>query len=138
MVLESPIIILKEIDVPEASIKLRSDGIVLVHYKKNVTIDADTQFSMRELFKELAPGKKLNYIFSADAGVSFTKDARENSAKSTQDSPIAAYAVIANNLAYRIIANFYLKVNKPKVPFKLFPNTEEALFWLHANKAITL
>jgi len=138
MVLESPIIILKEMDLPEASIKLRSDGIVLVNYKKNITIDADTQLSMREIFKELAPGKKLNYIFSADAGVSFTKDARENSAKSTVDSPIAAYAVIANNLAYRIIANFYLKVNKPKVPFKLFATIEEALIWLRSYKLNTI
>lgn len=126
----SQIIILKEVDTPEAEIKLRSDGITHVHYKTNVVIDADTQLSMREIFKELAPGKKLKYIFSAETGVTFTKEARENSV--AVDSPIAAYAIIANNLAYRIIGNFYLKVNKPLVPYKLFSTADEAIEWLNS------
>jgi len=125
------IIIVKEVNIPEALIRLRSDGIIHVNYKKNVTIDIDSQQLMREIYKDLAPGKKLHYIFSAAIGVTFTKEVRENS--SGPDSPIASYAIIANNLAYRIIANFYLKVNKPKVPYKLFPTVEAAVEWLHTQ-----
>jgi hypothetical protein len=133
MISISQIITLKEINTPEARIKLRSDGIVHVHYKKNVVIDSETQVSMRAHFQELAPGKRLKYIFSADAGVTFTKEARENSVNSQHDSPIAAYAILANNVAYRIIANFYLKVNKPRVPYKMFAEMEEAEKWLHSR-----
>ena len=132
--LASPVIILKEVDIPEASIKLRSDGIVHVHYKKNTTIDMEAQGFMREIYKEMAPGKMFHYIFSAASGLTFTNEAMKNSMD--KDSPIASYAVIANNTAYRLIANFYLKVNKPKVPYKLFSSVEEAVEWLHLQGSL--
>lgn len=125
----SKIVILKEVDIPEALIRLRSDGIVHVHYKQNVTIDIETREMMRELYRELAPNKKLHYIFSAASGVSFTKEARENSG--AENSPIASYAIIANNLAYKLVANFFLRVTKPKAPYKVFSDFDEAVEWLH-------
>lgn len=133
MTSEAKIVVLKEKDIPEALIKLRSDGIIHVHYKKNVTIDIETREMMREIYRELAPGKKLNYIFSADNGVTFTKEARENSNEA--NSPIASYAIIANNLAYRLVANFYLKVTKPAVPYRIFSSVKEAVAWLHSQPA---
>jgi len=129
MVIAPQIIILKEINIPEALIQLRSDGIIHVHYKKNTTVDVETQRVMRDIFRQMAPGKKLPYIFSASSGVTITKEARENS--NVPDSPIGAYAIIANNLAYRLVANFYLKVNKPVIPSKLFSTIEDALEWIY-------
>lgn len=131
MILTSKIIIVKEVDIPEALVRLRSDGIMHVHYKKNTTIDTEAQLMMREIYREMVPGKTLPYIFSAASGVTFTKEARENSRG--KDSPIASYAIIANNLAYRLIANFYLKVNKPKVPYRLFSTMEDAVEWLQGQ-----
>ena len=38
--------------------------------------------------------------------------------------------LIVTNLAYKIIANFYMKVHKPKRPLKTFRNEEDAIEWL--------
>lgn len=39
-------------------------------------------------------------------------------------------AIVISNLAQKIIANFYLKFNKPQMPTKIFTSTEKALEWL--------
>jgi hypothetical protein len=39
-------------------------------------------------------------------------------------------AVVISNFAQKIIANFYIKFNKPKMPTKVFPSTEKALEWI--------
>ncbi len=49
-------------------------------------------------------------------------------------SPVAATAVIVNSVPYTLIANFYLKFNKPKHPYKVFKNRNEALAWLKSQK----
>lgn len=133
MVLSPNITIIKEIEIPEAFIMLRSDGIIHVDYKKDTTLDVDLQVSMRKIYDELTLGIKTHFIFSAAEGFILTKEARENSSIIDATSPIAAYGIIANNLAYKLIANFYLKVNKPKVPYKLFTTVEEAVKWLHTQ-----
>jgi hypothetical protein len=133
MVLSSNITVVKEIEIPEAFIRLRSDSILHVHYKRNTTLDVELQVRMRNIFNEMTGGLKSNFIFSAAEGFALTKEARENSTILDSNSPISAYAVIANNLAYRIIANFYLKVNKPTVPYKLFQTIEEAVKWLYTQ-----
>ena len=59
-----------------------------------------------------------------------TKEARDHSAELEKTYPGIASAVIADNLAYKIIANFYLKLNKPKTPYKVFNNIDSAEVWL--------
>ena len=134
MVLTPNITFVKVVEIPEANIVLRSDNIIHVDYNKNVTLDVDLQVSMRKIFDEIADGKKMHFIFSASEGFNLTKEARENSDIMDKNSPISAYGIVANNLAYKLIANFYLKVNKPKVPFKIFLTVEDAAKWLYTQR----
>ena len=43
-------------------------------------------------------------------------------------------AVVISNFAQKIIANFYIKFNKPKMPTKVFTSTEKALEWILSVK----
>ena len=132
MVLDPHITILKEEDIPEASIRLRSDGIVHVHYKKNSVLDVGLQLKMRKIFNEITGHRKSKFIFTAAEGFSMTREARENGPKLQEESnPIKYYAIVIDNLAYKIIVNFYLKVFKPKGNYKLFKSLEEGVEWLH-------
>ncbi len=46
-------------------------------------------------------------------------------------------AVVISNFAQKIIANFYIKFNKPKMPTKVFTSTEKALEWILSVKKDT-
>ena len=41
-----------------------------------------------------------------------------------------ADAFVLNSNAQKILANFYIKINKPERPTKFFNNADEALIWL--------
>lgn len=122
--------VVKSVEIPEALICLYKANIVHVRYKKNTTLDVELQERMHKLYRELVGNKKVPFIFSADEGFSITKEARERSVEKMKGSPILCYVLIADNLAYRIIANFYLKINKPKIKHKLFSDLGEAFNWL--------
>jgi hypothetical protein len=126
--------IIKQIKLPEASLSLRDDGIILVFYNNGTILDVPLQLRMADAFNEIADHKKSLFIFEAGENVIVTKEARENALKLEASTPILASAVIAHNLAYRLIANFFLKVQKPEGQYKVVANKEEALKWLKSLK----
>lgn len=122
--------ITRKIETEKVLIQLRSDGIVHVTFKENCTIDVEMQMETLKLYTEICEGKKSKFLFTAEGGVTITKEARENATKIEGLSPVGKSAVVADSLPYRIIANFYLKVNRPKNPYKVFSNEKEAIKWL--------
>jgi hypothetical protein len=131
--LNDPAEIIKSIDVPHALLHLRADGIIHVHYKKNTYFDIPLQLEMRMHYLELTQGKKGKFIFSADEGFVFSKEARENAKKLVESSPVQYYALIGSNLAYRIIGNFFIRMMKPQSNYKLVSNMKEAVAWLNSR-----
>lgn len=120
----------KTIEIPEAIIHLRSDMIVHIIYKEGVVIDVPLQQRVLEKFNELCEGKKLPFLFDAMDHVTVTKEAKLNAIEMENKTPVLATAVFAKSLAYKLIADFYLKINKPKKPFKVFRKKEDAITWL--------
>ena len=132
MVFEADSTIIKKMEIPEATICLRSDGIVYVAYKENVTLDVKLQTDMLDLFREITGNQKTNFIFETDEGFVVTKEARDNAANLEKDTPVNASAMIVTNLATRLVANFFIKVNKPAIKYKLFGNHKDAIEWLNS------
>lgn len=130
MTIDPNIKIIKEIDFEEAKLCLRDDGIVHVFYKDNTILDIPLQLKMADAFNTIADGKPTLFVFEAGDSVHVTNEARNNALKLEGSTPILASAVIAHNLAYRMIANFFLKVQKPKGKYYVVANLQEAVKWL--------
>lgn len=118
------------IDIAEARIRLRYDNIVHVTFKEGLTMDIPKQMTLMHRYNEICEGKKLPFLFDAEDHVSITKEARDNAFLIEDLAPIKASAVIASNLAYKLIAEFYVKFNKPKAPMKIFRKHADAIEWL--------
>ena len=130
MITDSNFKTIRQIKFPEATLSLREDGIVHVFYHDDTVLDIPLQLKMAEAFNEIADGKPSLFIFEAGENVQITKEARNNALKLEDSTPILASAVIAHNLAYRMIANFFLKVQKPKGKYYVVANIDEAVKWL--------
>ena len=120
----------KVVEIDEAIIALRSDGIIHVHYKENTLITVELQGKMYDIFIEMCGDNKYAFLFTASDFVSVTKEARDNALILEALYPGIATAVLTDSTAYKIIANFYVLVNKPKTPLKIFSNEEDAVIWL--------
>jgi hypothetical protein len=123
-------IVLKEIKINEATVRLKSDGIIYVLFHKNVKLDVALQMLLLNIYKEISDGIKRPFLFEASEGVKVTKEAKANAIRIEDEAPGIAYAVVANSLPYMLVANFYVKIKKPKLPYKVFNNNETALAWL--------
>lgn len=60
----------------------------------------------------------------------FSKEARNYVASKDVNAVVKAEALVISGMALRIMGNFYLKVNKPARPSKLFNDRFVALDWL--------
>lgn len=131
---KKPLYNIKELDYQEVNLQLKSNEIVYVLFKDNCVIDIDFQMRLLDYYIDITGGKLMPFIFLAAENVSVTKEARDNAILIENQSMVGASALIVTNLAYKIIANFYMKVNKPKRPLKAFGNEEEAIKWLQTFK----
>ena len=131
---KNPLHIIKELDYLEVNLQLKSNEIVYVLFKDNCVIDVDFQMRLLDYYIDITNGKLMAFIFLAAENVSVTNEARDNAILIENQSMVGASALIVTNLAYKIIANFYMEVNKPKRPLKAFGNEEEAINWLQTLK----
>jgi hypothetical protein len=120
----------KTVELDKVVILSRKDGIIQVIFKEGIELDVDLQDRMLVVYLQLFGNTKRPFLFNAFNDVVITKEARDHSAELEKTYPGIASAVIADNLAYKIIANFYLKVNKPKTLYKVFNDVASAEIWL--------
>lgn len=122
--------LVRRIETHEAIVGLRHDGIVHVYYKPDTEITITLQEKMMVIFNEITGQKKSLFIFQAAERCSVTKDARENAIRVENETPTKATVVYVTTLAYRLIAEFYYKFNKPRQPYKVVSDFEDGIEWL--------
>lgn len=109
---------------------VRDDGIIVqaVVTPGKMTLD-DAQANIR-LYEQLAEGIKRRLL--VDMVVPYTTEpgVREYYASDEASRHVAAIAMVTPSAAARIIGNFFLKLNQPKYPCRMFGNADEAAAWL--------
>jgi hypothetical protein len=106
------------------------DGIARMKLKPNMQVNLqDVQASVRAV-SELCGGKRCPVLVDMRGLVSMDREARLYLAgEETAKVESAAALVIASPLS-RAIGNFFLGLNKPLIPTRLFTSEAEALAWL--------
>lgn len=124
----------KEITTPTVRMRLLSCGIVHYTYLPNSEVDErEHQLNHESLIKLVGTDKKYPLLIDADAFINVTPEARKLVRQLESTVPISARAMIITSLGQRILASFYIKVQKPIVPTKIFDNYEEGIQWLQEN-----
>ena len=80
--------------------------------------------------EKLAGNKEYLLLSDARVNLTLTTEARKVAAAKKKTPLLIANAVLINNLALRIVANFFKKVNKPHFKFRVFTSEEKAHAWL--------
>lgn len=123
----------KQLDTPVAFLSFE-DEILFVKMKEGVNLG---QPEMEELLKqavELTMPNKYFAIVDMTASYDSTLEARNFYAESDYSKYRYADAFIVNSLPMRLLVNFFIAFNKPKIPSKMFNNEESALDWIHTLK----
>ena len=105
-------------------------GILIVRAKPDVDLtleDAELDFKTGQ---ELVNFRKTP-VLSDSRELGFTcKEVREFYARPELANSITSMAILIDSLSGRILGNFFMKINKPPYPAKVFNSEQDAINWL--------
>jgi hypothetical protein len=110
---------------------MRSDHIIQLEFEDGFYGEVEDAQNMIATFRILNEGTKHKLMVLYKENNMFSKEAREYiSGKEISDEVLAADAMVIKGLALKLLANVYLKINRPGRPTCLFNTKEDALAWL--------
>ena len=120
------------IDLGHTTIFLRDDGIVQLNCSDNFTYDVPQIIENTEVIKNFANNQRVLVLNIAAPHTLVTKEVREYLTISNHYEFIESEAYVIQTLAQSLLANFYLKNNKPNIPTRFFQSTTLAENWLYS------
>ena len=115
-------------------VSLIEDNIIHIHLKSNQEIALNDAQEVLESMGIVGEGKKYPVFIDVGEFVNIDDDVRTFSASKAGNIYTIADAIAVDNIAQKLLANFYLKNDHPKVPTKVFNNKHDALAWLREFK----
>ena len=121
--------------IPDERIELRcywtwmeSDGIARTKTKPFSEVVIDDAIANSKVVNSLSQNS-YPLLIDATEVKSITKEARDYFSMNNRDSKVIAFAILIKTPLSRIIANFFIGLNKPRVPIKIFTNEDVAIDW---------
>lgn len=99
-------------------------------YKKDVNIDLLISKEIVQVRLAFMKGKRMPSVINSEGLVSMDKPAREYLASEAGTEGLIASAIIVQSSFSSVLTNFFLSVNKTKMPVKSFTDFISAQKWL--------
>jgi hypothetical protein len=128
--MSDPIQIIKTKDIGSSVLSLRSDGIMHISMKENVTLNLKDAEDMVRAFGEMGDGKKFLLLFIAGTDTSVNTEARYYASTPEANRFTTASAFVVKSIAQKLLGNAYVTFNKPITPTRIFTNEQDGLEWL--------
>lgn len=110
---------------------LREDNILQINIKKDEEFVLSDTLEVINAAKEIGGGKKFKNLIIVGHNTLADNEARKLSTSHEGSLYKLADAFVISSMAQAIVANFYMKINKPVVPTKFFKTEKDALSWLN-------
>jgi hypothetical protein len=114
-------------------VELSDDFIVTLRVKENAVVSINSFMEIRKKVDELTNSAIHSTIIEAIGFFTLEQGVRDYVVKGDYLKSVKAIAFVTDKLPHKIMANFFIKINKPKSKSKVFTKREEALKWLKDN-----
>ncbi|MGZ4049833.1 MAG: DUF7793 family protein [Bacteroidia bacterium] len=121
--------IIQSLETSTCILSMSEEGIGFMHFKDRIHQEIPHQMENLQSLIEITNNKHTPFVITAGEHVTLSREARDNSLKIEDISPMYGTAVVVQNFAYKLITDFYLKIQKPKRPFAVFTDKEKAIEW---------
>lgn len=120
-----PIRILATFNLGHSTITQRNDGIIELHCSDDFTYDVEHIVENQACLKEISKGGKVAVLNFTGHFTSITNAGRKHISDGGHQDYIAAEAFLIHSMIQRMLAGFYMKINKPIVPTAYFSYDEK-------------
>ncbi len=108
-----------------------SDGVCRTKAKPGANINLEEAIGNSRAVSSFFSGKKYPLLVDARDVASISKEARNQFAINGRETCITCFGLIVKSPLSRVIGNFFIGLNRPSVPARLFDDEQDALNWLH-------
>ena len=105
------------------------DGIARTTVKPNAEVTIKEAKENSIAVNSLYIGQSFPLLIDARGIRSISKEARDLFSLNNRSSYVNSFAILIESPLSRIIGNFFMGLNKPRVPVKLFTREEKAILW---------
>ncbi len=109
---------------------LIEDNVLVVNYKEGLHITYEIAEQIVRDRLTFTKGKKMPVIINSHGVISIDKPAREFLASENGTVGLLATAIIVDSDYTRLLGNFFLIVNKTKIPVRIFSDIPRSVKWL--------
>ena len=81
--------------------------------------------------------RKYKYVLEMGSFSNFPKEVREYAAGEEANRWTIADAIVVKSLSQRMLINFFLRIDRPPKPTRLFNEVDKAFEWLESIKDIS-
>lgn len=106
------------------------DGICYTVVKPNAIIELEDALANTEAVKKVSMDAIYPILVNLKQIHSISKPARDHFSMQNRTAGVTAIGMLIKSPGSRIIGNFFLGLNKPTVPTKLFTDKDKAIAWL--------
>lgn len=110
------------------------DDILYSYFDENVVVTPEIIRDLNSIGVKLSEGRKYFSIADIRRNVTSNKEARAYAANNEYIVYHIASAIIGNSLPVNLLVNFFININRPKVPTRLFRTEKDALDWFKKIK----
>jgi len=134
MQLTTELVLTQTIRIEKVSVSLTNNNMYYIHIESDVEVTVDVVKQILHSMKNLQSEKKLPVIIAVDNFSLPSKETREFLAPKEASPFASAEAYVIKSTAQKLVGNFYLNVNKPERPTKMFTDVYKAMDWLENFK----
>ena len=121
---------------PTSTYWMGKDDIIYCVADKGAEDTIETAKENFKAFKKMLKHDRHLFLCDIRGQKSMTREAREFYSSDEVAEVLIASAQITSSSISRVIANFYLGINKPSIPVRLFDTPEDGLVWLKNIEAV--
>lgn len=128
--IEIPVSVIEKATLVFADFSLCSNGVIVIRLDDELCFDQENSIVFIEEIRKIGRGKPLKMLMIPGEQTTGDHFSRQYFALPEHINVISKSAIVLNSSSQRLVGNFFLRVNKPAIPTKLFNYPEEAWNWL--------
>ncbi|MFN7674507.1 hypothetical protein [Flavobacterium sp.] len=119
----------QKLDLPQCEVIYHANGITQINYKDVYLTLQDSKYIFQES-RKLSPWERSPIYLTSASFTNQDKASREYNGSEEVTQHCSVIAMLSTSLAQRIMANFFIRIVRPKVPTRFFASEQEAMEWL--------
>lgn len=107
-----------------------ADGIARTKVKVNAEVTLEDAKENSALVNSFFVDEKFPLLIDSRGIKSISREARSFFTTNGRETNTIAFAILIDSAVSKVVGNFFLGINKPAVPTKLFLHENDAINWL--------